>query len=236
MMKPLLQRIQTGDNSRGITIEHFLLPDPEREELLKIQGQLSAWIVKHKDRVEMTKDFISRCSRLSDSNVVCDGMGNRTILEAYLRNYPVTQGCIRHSEKDAEKYVVVRKALEFIESAEDERRKVYRSGALTGHRMGPFVPIGEMTSRIKIPSPYTEIYEKGNDVIHEFRKFKMGWNPSEYLEWFNDADDGSSKSEDEPEEQKKAVVSEQRRHVERIEEETTTDYLRQRIRLGNRKE
>ena len=68
MVKPLLKRIQTGEHSRGITIEHFLMPDPEREELLKIQGQLSAWITKHNDRVEMMKDFINRCARLSDSN------------------------------------------------------------------------------------------------------------------------------------------------------------------------
>ena len=147
MTKTLLKRIQTGEHSRGITVEHFLMPDPGREELLKIQGQLSAWITKHKDRVEMMKDFISRCARLSDSNVVCDGMDGRTVFEAYVRNYQITQGFIRHSDKEAEKYVVVRKALEFIESAEEERRKAYRSGAMTGHRVGPFVLIVEMNSR-----------------------------------------------------------------------------------------
>ena len=68
---------------------------------------------------------------------MCDGMEGRTVFEAYVRNYQVTQGFIRHSDKEAEKYVVVRKALGFIESAEAERRKAYRSGAMTGHRMGP---------------------------------------------------------------------------------------------------
>ena len=128
MTKPLLRRIQTGEHSRGITMEHFLMPDPEREELLKLQGQLSAWIMKHNDRDEMMKDFISRCARLSDSNVVCDGMEGRTVFEACVRSYQITQGFIRHSDKEAERYVVVRKALEFIESAEEERRKAYRSG------------------------------------------------------------------------------------------------------------
>ena len=99
--------------------------------------------MKHKDIVEMVKAFISRFARLSDSNVVCDGMDGCTVFEAYVRNYQIAQGFIRHSDRDAEGYVVVRKALGFVESADEERRKVYRSGAMIGHRMGPFVPIGE---------------------------------------------------------------------------------------------
>ena len=87
--------------------------------------------------------------------------------------------------------------------------------------MGPFVPIGEMNSMITIPSPYTEIYEKGSDVLHNFRKQKMGWNQTEYLEWLND-EDGSSNSGDDPGDPVKLGFPASKRHVERIEAETWT--------------
>ena len=118
---------------------------------------------------------------------------------------------------------MVRKALEFFEPAEEERRKAYRSGALTGHRMGPFVPIVEMNSMITIPSPYTEIYEKGRDVLYNFRKKNMGWNQTEYMEWVNKEDESSTSGED-PNDSARHGFHTSKRNVERIEEETWTTW------------
>ena len=89
--------------------------------------------------------------------------------------------------------------------------------------MGPFVPIGEMNSMITIPSPYTEIYEKGRDVLHNFRKKNMGKNQTEYLEWVNKEDESSTSGEDQENPTKHGFPA-SKRHAERIEEETWTTW------------